>query len=150
MAFSRDFPYLEEERLSIMNEPQVEGRWEAPRPGAASTPAPALETVVSPPAFKTLTALLERLQALWARPRGATDRGGDDSPSRYEESSSCTSQSMCVAIPHDSEGDEPIQVEETEETKQRERMQSAMMCVCEVEDGPVSFWPRRDDQGEVE
>jgi transposase len=142
--------YLEEERWSIMNEPQVEGRREVPSSGAASTPAPALETVVSPPAFKSLPALLERLQALWARPREATDRGGDDSPPRDEESSSCTSQSVCVAIPHDSEGDELIQVEETEETNQRERMQDAMMGACEVEDGPVSFWPRRDDQGEVE
>jgi len=142
--------YLEEERQSIMNEPQVEGRWEMPAPIATGSAGPALETVAPPAAFKTLPALLARLQALWARPRGGTNRGGDDSAFRYEESSSCTSQSVCVAIPCDSEGGEPIQVEETQGMNQREAMHDAMMCTCEVEDGPVSFWPRRDDPGEVE
>jgi transposase len=142
--------YLEEERWSIMNEPQVEGRWETPCPGATSTVAPALEVAAPPAAFKTLPALLARLQALWTRPCRATDRGGDDSPSRYEESVSCASQSVCVAILHDGEGDTPTQVEEIEERRQRETMQDAMMCACEVEEGPVPFWPRRDDPGEVE
>jgi hypothetical protein len=57
---------------------------------------------------------------------------------------------VCVAILHDGEGDTPTQVEEIEERRQRETMQDAMMCACEVEEGPVPFWPRRDDPGEVE
>jgi transposase len=114
--------YLAEERLSIMNEPKVEDRRQAPCLVAASATVPALAAATPPAAFMTLPALLEQLQALRTRPttstREATERG-------------CN------------------QVEEHEKTKQRESRSDAMTYEYEVEDGPASFGPRRRDRGEV-
>jgi hypothetical protein len=143
--------YLEEERLSIMNQPQVEGRREAPGPVAVGSAA--LESATSPSAFKTLPAMLERLRTLWTRPAtsscGATERGGDDSPFRQEEGSSCTSPSACVANVHDTDGDASTEAEESEGAQQRESVSNVMMCACEVEGEPASYGPRRRNRGEV-
>jgi transposase len=132
--------YLEGERWSIMNEPgveEVEERREVPRRVIVDSAAPTLEIAAPSAAGKTLPALLERLQALWTRPmtskHGATGRGGDDSPFRQDESSSCTSPSTCVVVDNDEE-----------ETKRRESMSDATKCEVE-EGGPVSSGDHRGE-----
>lgn len=133
--------YLEEERLSIMNDSTVEARREVPRPVAAGSAGPALETAAPPAAFKTLPELLARLQELWGSPmtskRGATARGGDDSQFRQEEGSSCTSPSTCLVIASN---------DDDEEAKRRESMSDPLQCECDFDERwLVSFWPHRGE-----
>jgi hypothetical protein len=119
--------YLEEERLSIMNERRPGESQQEPlrsqqevsgvqvREGADPAPRP---MVMVP-----LPEMLGRLQALWTRPpsvrqpkrREVNERGGDDSHDRPFVGSLCASHGACME----------------EEPRQRERMCDVMTCESE-------------------
>jgi transposase len=107
-----DARYLSEERFAIMNEPSAHpSRREPPSGGAEgreqiSSRVVARAAEPAPPSVvrEALPVLLERLQALWARPPSAAestrrprkDRGGEDSTHGPPRGSLRTGPSMCL------------------------------------------------------
>jgi len=141
--------YLDEERLSIMNEPRERTpRW-APGSGRMDErPEASNQVIVSAPRFAAmglLPALLGRLQGMWAKPRPMVRigrqtivcRGGDDSQF-VDDSLSCARQSECVI------DDESTHVEA--ESRGRDRMVGETICASD--DGWVpAAMPRRGEMG---
>jgi transposase len=136
--------YLEEERLSIMNEPRAPESQQEPQSGRLETRQEAFRVLVrggADPAARgvvmaPLPELLGRLQALWTRPPSApqrrrrlvNERRGDDSQHGPSVDLSCASQSACVE----------------EEPKQPERTCDVMTCESD-EVWTNSTGPRRGE-----
>jgi hypothetical protein len=107
--------YLEEERLSIMNEPRTEVSRDSARSGRVEERHEASGQVVASadriPAWAPLSALIGRLHALWARPlpsertepQSANERGGNESHPEERGELSCVSQIECLT--EDKSGD---------------------------------------------
>jgi transposase len=136
--------YLEEERLSIMKEPEVHpghprsqsGRVEESGEGMSVVADGATPLLPRRALTEPLPLLLERLRALWTRPVAARskgspvrERGGDDSPGGPSGGSPCESPSMCIE----------------EESRQRENVDE--MTRCESDGVGVNPGGRR--RGEV-
>jgi transposase len=142
--------YLDEERLSIMNEPSKRTHHRTPGSDRMDERQEASNQVIlSAPRFAAtgpLPALLGRLQGMWTMPRPMVRigrqtmvcRGGDDSQFVEGDGSSCARRSECVI------DNESTHVEE--ESSGRDRMYSETICASD--DGWVTAtMPRRGEMG---
>jgi transposase len=142
--------YLDEERLSIINEPSFRSDRQVPESSRTDEGLDASNQVtVSAPRFvatEPLPALLGRLQAMWTKPRPTVRigrqamgyGGGDDSQSVEDDGSSCANRSDC-AIDN-----------EAARVAEESRKRSVVLCktTCDSDDGLVNgAGPRRGEMG---